>query len=429
MPVDQSAVPRRAVGVARDTIHIGLLGLGQVGTAFASLVERESANASRPFVVDRALVREPASRLRPRGVVIETNPRAVLDRRPDVVVEVLGDLEPARTLVLDAIERGIPVVTANKSLLAHHGDELAESASAAGVPLFFEASVIAGVPFLSPLIRRSVIASSFVSFSGILNGTTNFILSKMANTGGAYDAALNEACRLGFAEPDPFKDVAGLDALEKLIVLLRQLALASVHPGSIEVTGITHVKPAHLRLARALGGTIKPVVHARWNTAGVEAFAGIAFLPNEHALARLDGVTNGICLQDRAGRELLFAGPGAGPEVTAVTVLDDVIEAIDGKTLPVRLAKRRAVTSPSTPWFLHVSSPDSPSSAAQLADLLAAHGVSIARTCATERLDGFESVALITSPCCRDRIDAAVAAIESAAACTAVAFRALGGPS
>ena len=429
MPVDQSTVPRRALNVTRDTIHIGLLGLGQVGTAFASLVQRESASARRPLAVDRALVREPGSRVRPRDVVIETNPRAVLDRQPDIVVEVLGDLEPARTIVLEAIERGIPVVTANKSLLAHHGDELAESAAAAGVPLFFEASVIAGVPFLSPLIRRSVLSASFVSFSGILNGTSNFILSKMANTGGAYDAALNEACRLGFAEPDPFKDVAGLDALEKLVVLLRQLALASVHPGSIEVTGISHVTPAHLRLARTLGGTIKPVVHARWNHAGVEAFAGSAFLSNEHALARLDGVTNGICLQDRAGRELLFAGPGAGPEVTAVTVLDDVIEAIGGTGWQPRAARRRPVTSPATPWFLHVSSPRSLLPGGHIADLLSAHGISIARTSRANCVDGCASVALLTSSCCRDRIDAAIAAIESAAACSAVPFRILGGQS
>ena len=429
MPVDQSTVPRRAVKVTRDTIHIGLLGLGQVGTAFASLVQRESANARRPLTIDRALVREPGSRVRPRDVVVETNPCAVLDRQPDVIVEVLGDLELARTIVLDAIERGIPVVTANKSLLAHHGDELAESAAAAGVPLFFEASVIAGVPFLSPLVRRSVLSSSFVSFSGILNGTTNFVLSQMANTGDAYDAALNEACRLGFAEPDPFKDVAGLDALEKLVVLLRELALASVHPGSIEVTGISHVTPDHLRLARTLGGTIKPVAHARWNNAGVEAFAGTAFLPNEHALARLDGVTNGICLQDRAGRELLFAGPGAGPEVTAVTVLDDVIEAIEGNGSPARAARRRPVTSPATPWFLHVSNARSLTPDVRIADLLSDHGVSIARISPADCGDGHDSVALVTSSCSRDRIDAATGAIGSATACTVVPFRALGGRS
>jgi len=265
-----------------------------------------------------------------------------------------------------------------------------------------------------------------VSFSGILNGTTNFILSKMANSGDAYDSALNEARRLGFAEPDPFKDVSGLDALEKLVVLLRQLTLASVPPGSIEVTGISHVVPGHLRLARALGGTIKPVADARWSNAGVEAFAGTAFVPYEHSLARLDGVTNGICLQDCAGRELLFAGPGAGPDVTATTILDDVLEALEGKGLPARSAQRRPVTTPVMPWFLHVSSWQALPPGLHVADLLAAHGVGIARTSVHDSVDGGDSIAFITSSCSRDCIEAACAMLESSIGCSAVPFRALG---
>ena len=185
----------------------------------------------------------------------------MFDTQPTVIVEALGGLEPARTLVLEAIARGIPVVTANKSLLAHHGDELLEAASVAGVPLRYEASVIAGVPFLGTFARRPY-ASALSAFSGILNGTTNFILSQMADGGRDYGSALSDAQRRGFAEPDPSKDVGGVDAVEKLTILIRQFAGLRVDPGAIETTGIERITSDDLAGARGLGGTLKPVVYA-----------------------------------------------------------------------------------------------------------------------------------------------------------------------
>ena len=220
----------------RGTIRIGLLGLGQVGSALARLILERPRTGDVRTEITTALVRDPVRPRVTRGVAETCDPETVFDTQPTVIVEALGGLEPARTLVLEAIARGIPVVTANKSLLAHHGDELLEAASVAGVPLRYEASVIAGVPFLGTFARRPY-ASALSAFSGILNGTTNFILSQMADGGRDYGSALSDAQRRGFAEPDPSKDVGGVDAVEKLTILIRQFAGLRVDPGAIETDG------------------------------------------------------------------------------------------------------------------------------------------------------------------------------------------------
>jgi homoserine dehydrogenase len=243
------------------TIRIGLLGFGQVGSAVARLAAARPRSGRAEIEVTAALVRDP---LRPRamsGTTVTADPERVFAPRPSVIVEALGGLEPARTLVLEAIARGIPVVTANKSLLAHHGDELATAAVLARVPLRFEASVLAGVPFLGTFARRPY-AAALTSVTGIVNGTTNFILSQMHDGTRDYASALSDAQRRGFAEPAPAKDVEGIDAVEKLTILIRQFGGQTVKPWMIETTGIACVTPADFGHARELGGTLKPVVHA-----------------------------------------------------------------------------------------------------------------------------------------------------------------------
>ena len=247
----------------------------------------------------------------------------------------LGGIEPARTLVIEALNAGIPVVTANKTLLAYCGAELFAAAAAAGVPLLYEASVLAGVPFLGTLGRRPL-ARSVTGFRGILNGTSNFVLSRMARDGASFDEALASAQRAGFAEPDPSKDIEGDDAVEKLCVLLRHLAGStctrrrSTRPES----------PASRRRdqqhAAAFGGTVRPVVVADWSEPALAAYAGPAYVEGTNALSRVDGVQNAIALTTLWSGELFFSGPGAGPTVTAATVLDDVVEASrNGETVPV----------------------------------------------------------------------------------------------
>ena len=308
-----------------DPLRIGLLGVGLVGSAVARVAAARSQTIDRPIHVTAGLVRNLSAPGRPDTVALTANGRAVLDTNPDVVVEVLGGLEPARTLVLDALARGIPVVTANKSLLAHHGEEILNAAAASGVPIRYEAAVIAGVPFLGTFARRPF-ASTFTTLTGIVNGTTNYILSAMAEEGLELEVALAEAQRRGFAEPDPSKDIDGVDAAEKLVILIRQFFGLRVTPADIETIGIRNVTTADLERARERGGTLKSLAFARCRQGELTAWVRPTFVPATHPLAGLRGASNGILLQDSNGRELTFTGPGAGPEITAVTILDDVIE-------------------------------------------------------------------------------------------------------
>jgi homoserine dehydrogenase len=410
-----------------ERIRIGLLGLGQVGSAVARLAAARPCSTGAEIEITAALVRDPLRLRAVSGITVTADPAAVFATRPSIVVEALGGLEPARTLVLEAIARGIPVVTANKSLLAHHGDELAEAAALAGVPLRFEASVLAGVPFLGTFARRPY-ASSLTSVTGIVNGTTNFILSQMQDGTGDYRSALADAQRRGFAEPDPASDVQGIDAVEKLTILIRQFGGPGVAPWTIETAGIASVTPADLVHARELGGTLKPVVHATGlESDAVAAFAGPAFVSERHPLARVHQVSNALCLRDVAGSDLCFAGPGAGPDVTAVTVLDDVIEAATtsvGEIWPTTARAGHAVP-PVSAWFVRLTSTTALTANADIASLLGTHGVSVERITARSTRDGRASLAMLTRPCGRPQIEYAAAALATAMGTTTRIFRAL----
>jgi homoserine dehydrogenase len=409
-------------------IRVALLGLGHVGSAIARLTK-----ARRPVGADieivAALVRDTHRIRAVRDIAVTTDPEAVFAARPTIVVEALGGVDAARTLVLEAIARGLPVVTANKSLLAHYGDEIAEAAAIAGVPLRYEASVIAGVPFLGTFARRPY-ASAISSIAGIVNGTTNYILSQMKDGTTAYDSALSDAQRRGFAEPDPAKDIEGIDAVEKLVILIRLLGGRRVAPASIETAGIGSITPADLRLAQALGGTLKPVVQAEglsWPAAGLAACVGPAFVPARHPLASVDHVSNGVCLRDVAGSRLCFTGPGAGPDVTAVTMLDDVLDASTARVAEpwAPAATVTHTVAPGTAWFLRVTSATLLPSGAGISDLLSLHGVWVERCTGRDTLEGHESLALLTHPCSRSQVERAAAAVAAATGSTVHALRAL----
>ena len=397
----------RAATQPRD-LRVALLGLGQVGSAVASIAS-EPAYPGVRLSIAATLVRDP---LRPRGIdtsalTLTTDPGRALACCPDIVVEVLGGLEPARTLVLRALDAGIPVVTANKSLLAHHGDELFAAADRAGVPLFYEASVLAGVPFLGTF-RHRPLARSVKGVQGIVNGTSNFILSRMAHDGVDFGTALAEAQRAGYAEADPSKDVDGDDTVEKLCVLLRHFADCSVSPAQIERRGIGDVRPHDLQHAEAFGGAIRPVAIASWTHGTVTAYAGPAFVERAHRLCNIDGVQNAVSLTTAAGDHLFFSGPGAGPAVTAATVLDDVVEAAAtgpwrgrGQARTCQVAKVQE-----TAWFIRLTSPalaeqDGP-------QLLTALGVRLRRVSHVDARGGQHHQWLLTQPCGRDHIAAAL---------------------
>jgi homoserine dehydrogenase len=408
--------------------RITLLGVGQVGGALAALAR--TPQVARRFRVTSGLVRDTA-RERPNAadVPLTSNLRHAIGSDTDIVVEALGGLEPARTLVLEALERRIPVVTANKSLLAAHGDALLDAAADAGVSLRYEAAVLAGVPFLGTFARRSL-ARDVTGLCGIVNGTTNFVLSRMADERSGFASALAEAQARGYAEPDPSNDVRGVDAAEKLCVLVRHFGDWSISPSALETLGIEDITADDIAAAEDLGGVLKPAVFADWRAGELSAFAGPAFLSASHPLARVDGVRNAVLLSGRSSGELLFAGPGAGPDVTAATLLDDAEEIADDAAGRAgasagrcrRTWKRAAPLSPVTGWFVRVAG-DELSDAAAIADRLSSHGVTVRRT--LER-DGLRTRRwFLTGGCAHARITNALRALSSAAGCRAASIRVL----
>lgn len=310
-------------------VRVALLGYGRVGQAVAARAEAERArlNAAGLDVSCRtALVRDLG---KPRGgppVTLSTSGAAILNQPNDVVVEVLGGVEPARTLVTAALDAGVPVVSANKSLVARHGRELRALAEARGTTFAFDAAVIAGVPFLGSLSRRPL-ASAVARIEGVVNGTSAFVLNTIAR-GATFEAALDEAVARGYAEPDSSADTSGLDAAEKLTILLHLCGRHDVHVDDLPRTGIDALTPADFASAAVFGGTIKPVVLASLDGDNVTALVGPAFVPHDHPFAQLDDVTNSLRLIYASGETVTFTGPGAGPDITAATILDDIVESI-----------------------------------------------------------------------------------------------------
>jgi homoserine dehydrogenase len=403
-------------------LRIGLLGLGNVGSAVARLARGASERLTgRGFDLNpiAALVRTPSpARAAAASLACLTDDPDVLFAQPlDLVVEAIGGVEPAYSLVVRALTSGIPVVTANKSLVAAHGDDLTEIARAHGAAFRYEAACIAGVPFLGTFAQRPL-ATRARGLTAILNGTSNAILSDIA-AGSSFAAALERAQHLGLAEPDPSMDISGRDAAEKLTILAALFGSRRIRSEDLHTTGIGDVDPVDLRAAEQLGGVLKPIAHASWDGESLDAFVAPAFLPHAHPLACISGRTNGILIDATGGRQL-FAGPGAGPDVTAATILDDVCETAASPGSFGRVESHVAAT-PRRPdasaWFVRI---DGTPAEVDACELFAAHGVSWKHTAA---LSG--RLYALTSPAAPVRVDAAVAAFRAATRSAAIAFPAL----
>jgi homoserine dehydrogenase len=406
------------------TCRIGLLGLGNVGSAFARLTREAAPHlAARGFapVVATALVRATSH---PRSAsAFVSRVTADLDtffsEPVEVIVEALGGVEPAYSFVCRALDRGIPVVTANKSLIAAHGDELSRLARRRATALRYEASCIAGVPFLGNFDRRPL-ASRASGVTAILNGTSNSILTAMAGTAASFDEALADAQRSGLAEPDPAMDVSGADAAEKLAILVRLFGGLIVEPSAIPLDGIGSVKPGDIAAADAFDGAIRPIAHASWSGSSVRAFVGPAFVAGTHPLARVGGVTNGIVIRGARGIQC-YTGPGAGPDVTAATLLDDVAELTAERRVrppsPEPAHPAATVTRPDTGWFLRLTGTARDS---DVADLLGSYGIWCMRLA---RRGGRTFV--LTCPASYPRVQSALAAVEAATRGAAASFPAI----
>ena len=322
------AVPGRPAAV-----RVAVLGAGVVGSQVVRLLMEQGADlAARigaPLELVGVAVRRPHKHPEIPAELLTTDAAALVARPDvDVVVEVIGGLDPARDLLLAAVRRGASVVTANKALLADSGPELYEAADAAGADVYFEAAVAGAIPLIRPL-RESLAGDRISRIMGIVNGTTNFILSAMTSSGESYDFALKEATRLGYAEADPTADVDGFDAAAKAAILASIGFHTRVGAADVHREGIAGVSAADIAAATEIGCVIKLLaICERIVVDGqdrVSARVHPVMLPKAHPLAAVDGAYNAVYVEAEAAGRLMFYGPGAGGAPTASAVLGDLV--------------------------------------------------------------------------------------------------------
>jgi homoserine dehydrogenase len=377
--------------MASVDVGVGLLGCGTVGSAVSRMLaesadEIERATGHRLTVV-RALVRDPAKE---RGFApgdgVLTDDFATLrdDARVDVVAELMGGIEPAGGYVRELLRAGKPVVSANKQLVAREGADLFAIASAAGVQLRFEASVCAAVPVVK-VLRESLVAENVHRILGIVNGTTNFVLSRMER-GGTYAEALAEAQSLGFAEPDPTDDVSGADAAAKMAILATVAFGSRVALEDVQCSGIETIEPAHLAAADAFGMVVKLIGIATLVEDAVDVRVQPAFVEQAHPLAVVEGSSNAIVLQGDGIREVTLGGPGAGGVETASAVVADLVSVVgtSGTGFLQNDACWRELpmldsASWRAPFYVHLDVADQPGVLGHAATTFAKHEVSIAQ--------------------------------------------------
>src|SRR3984957_3112502 len=350
--------------------RIGLLGHGTVGAAFETLLAQRA---------DRI---EAITGLRPvlSGVLTRSGGGEFEDLlgRSDLIVELIGGLEPARDYLLRSLRSGRHVVTANKQLLSHHGEELWGAAREHGVQLRFEGAVAGVVPLIR-VLQESLSGATIDRVHGIVNGTTNFILTEMARTGASFGEALSEAQRLGYAEADPSEDVDGRDAAAKMAIIARLAFETPVHIDQVRYEGIEQIQPDDLEYARDLGLGLKLIGTAeRVGDRALSVRVYPAFLYPGHPLASIHGPFNAVTVESEAITEITMSGPGAGGPQTASAVLSDVISAmIPPASTPPATEQLELVTDVESPFYLYLLVEDVPGVLASVATVLGRHGVSV----------------------------------------------------
>ena len=376
------------------TLKVALLGCGNVGAQVARiLIDDADALAART-----------GARLELAGIAVRTidAPRDVelprelfttdadtLVKDADLVIELMGGIEPARSLILAAIENGACVVTGNKALLAQDGPTLYEAADKAGVQLSYEAAVAGAIPILRP-IRDSLSGDHITRVLGIVNGTTNFILDQMDTTGAQFEDALAEAQRLGYAEADPTADVGGLDAAAKAAILASLSFHTRFDLDNVHCEGITGVSAADIAAAKDAGFVIKLLAIAEKLTAadgseGVSVRVHPTLLPREHPLAAVHGAFNAVFIEAENAGELMFYGQGAGGTPTASAVLGDLVSAARRIVLggpaqtetTIGQVPALPIDAVNTSYYIGLDVADQPGVLAKIAQLFAEHGVSI----------------------------------------------------
>lgn len=407
------------------TLRLGIAGLGHVGCGLIELVQRQE-KLRLPGAIEITGV---SARSRSRNRPVDIDAYAWFDDAGelaasdeiDVFVELMGGSDgPAKVAVEAALEAGKPVVTANKALIAEHGQALADLAEQTGVDLLFEAAVAGGVPVVR-VLRDSLSGVEIDRVAGILNGTCNFLTTQMLRTGEPYESVLEEAQRLGYAEADPTLDVSGTDAAHKVAILAAMAFSADLDFTKVDVEGVDQVSLIDLKMADRLGYRIKLIAEGVRTDGGVICRVAPMALALGHPLARIDGSLNTVRVEGEPLGEVTLTGPGAGPGPTASAVMGDISKLF---TPGVRSAfgraphhqRRHFVTAPAdevSAFFLRVRLRDRPGALASLSESLAAEGVSVDQLLQESADEEHASpIAIVTHPAARDRVEAAMARLS-----------------
>ncbi len=409
------------------TVTLGILGLGTVGSGVAQILAQNKEDieirTQSQVQIKKVLVRD---KTLPREFTgdyeITENANEILhDPDIDIIVEVMGGIEPARTYVLEALRSGKNVVTANKDLLALHGHELLEAAKESGKDLYFEASVAGGIPIIA-VLKESLSANRVTDVMGIINGTTNYILTAMDKQGRDYNDVLAEAQKLGYAESDPTADVEGLDAARKLSILASIAFNSRVTLSDVYVEGISRITSDDLSYASELGCTIKLLAIAKRRNDQVEVRVHPAFLPKTHPLAAVSGVFNAIYVVGDAVGETMYYGRGAGSLPTGSAVVADVIQVIHNmkanstsavnctcyRSLPVK-----SIDESTTAFYVRLLVKDEPRVLATLALLFAEADISFASIIQKPKENHEAEIVWVTHPCQEGQLKEALDSIKA----------------
>lgn len=412
----------------KSVINIGFLGMGVVGTgAFRTLTDNREAIEKRVGArlnVKKVAVAHPD---RPRPVAIE---RGVLTGDPyevindpdiDIIVELIGGVEPVRTYIRQAFAKGKHVVSANKELLAKHGVEVLTEASERHLDFFFEGAVAGGIPIIRPLIS-SLSGNRIDRIEGIVNGTTNYILTRMAHEKREFAQVLADAQRLGYAEADPTSDVDGWDAAYKICILAGIAMQADVDLEEVHPEGISRITERDFDYARELGYSIKLLAIAKRDGDRLEIRVNPTMLPENHPLAHVDDVYNAILVSGSSVGEVMFYGRGAGSMPTGSSVVGDIVEvarnihAGSSASAPkLCFAPTQVVPTAETVsrYYLRLQVADRPRCLSNIAGALGDHTVSIGRVTQHEMADGMAELVLITHPCPDANLRRALTAVEA----------------
>ena len=376
----------------KDSIGIGLLGLGVVGGGVARTLSRRAetldAQVGCPLrlrkIAEKDLAKTRASKMDPD--LFTTDPAEVIgDPEIDIIIEVLGGEHPAMEYINEALNRGKYVVTSNKEVMAKHFPEFLSLAKEKGVDILYEASVGGGIPLIAPF-KQDLLANEISTIYAIINGTTNYILSRMASEGLDFSSALKQAQELGYAEADPTNDIEGIDAAYKLVILAALAFHIEVRPDDIYREGISRLSSRDFRYAKELGYEIKLLAIAKEQDGAVEVRVHPVFLPQDLLLAKVDGVYNAVQVEgDLVGR-VLFYGQGAGPSPTSSAVIADVIDVAQRIVRGVKITpalrldptKRvKPISEIETRYYLRMSTVDRPGVLAKISKVMGDNQISI----------------------------------------------------